>query len=96
MREPKNLDEMQIAMQTFDRLLEEAPIMSEDFPTITDQIITLDKYKVEFKEEIRALEKNIPIEWLKYLELLEEAEKLLNYAKVVDRDAKKANRNLIT
>lgn len=86
MKEPQNLDEMQAAMILYDKLVDEAPQMAEEFPSITDQVITLDKYKVEISETMRNLEKGIPAEWAKYLETLEEAEKLLNYAKVVLRD----------
>ncbi|KAK4876213.1 hypothetical protein RN001_012635 [Aquatica leii] len=81
MQEPQNLVEMQEAMNLFDRLLAESETFPERFPMIMDQIITLDKYKVEINEEIRNLEKNLAHTWATYLEILEEADKMLNYSK---------------
>lgn len=83
MRKPENLIEMQQAIELYDRLLSELPTEEEQFPKITDQLMTLDKYRVEVSEDIRKLEKNIPAEWNAYKEVLVEAEKMLSYSKVV-------------
>lgn len=83
MQKPENLVEMQRAIELYDRLLTEVPIEEEQFPKIADQLITLDKYRVEIPEEMRKMEKNIPIEWSNYKDILLEAEKMLGYSKVV-------------
>lgn len=83
MRKPENLIDMQNAIELYEKLLTELPTEEEQFPKITDQLITLDKYRVEVPEEIRKLEKSIPAEWSAYKDLLVEAEKMLGYAKVV-------------
>lgn len=86
MKEPQNLDEMQAAMRLYNTLVDESKVFDDVFPFITDQLITLDKYKVDVSEETRNLEKEIPAEWAKYLEILKEAEKLLSYSKVLLRE----------
>lgn len=89
MKEPQNLDNMQYSILLFEQLKDEVPDQEEEFPLIKDQIITLDKYGVPVPEEIRNMEKNIPKEWASYLEVLAEAEKMLEYSKVLIREAKK-------
>ncbi|KAB0795300.1 hypothetical protein PPYR_12139 [Photinus pyralis] len=81
MRQPQTLEEMTVALKYFDEVIMEADVFPEQFPPITDQIITLDKYNVDISEEMRNLEKEIPTAWIKYLETLEEAEKLLGQSK---------------
>ncbi|KAF5308522.1 hypothetical protein FQR65_LT06187 [Abscondita terminalis] len=81
MKEPNNLTEMQKAMKLFEKLSEQKETYPEEFPLISDQIITLDKYKVEISDVTRTLEKGIPLSWKKYLGVLDNAEKMLNYAK---------------
>ncbi|KAJ8964945.1 hypothetical protein NQ314_004500 [Rhamnusium bicolor] len=81
MREPKDLDEMQYALVLFDHLKEDVPMREEQFPSIKDQLLTLDKYSVPVPDTIRNMEKNINKEWANYLEVLENAEKMLNYSK---------------
>ncbi|KAJ8936976.1 hypothetical protein NQ318_015640 [Aromia moschata] len=81
MKEPQNLDEMQYALILIDHLKEEVGFRELEFPLINDQLITLDKYSVPVPDLLRNLEKNIPKEWAKYLEVLEAAEKMLDYSK---------------
>lgn len=83
MQKPENLIEMQRAIELYEKLLSELPIEEEQFPKITDQVITLDKFRVEVPEDLRKMEKNIPAEWSAYKDLLVEAEKMLSYSKVV-------------
>lgn len=88
MREPKTLDEMQFALTLYDQLKFDIPSREEQFPLIHDQIITLDKYSVPVSDTIRNMEKNIPKEWAAYLDILEQAEKMLEYSKVLVRGPK--------
>ncbi|CAG9819075.1 unnamed protein product [Phaedon cochleariae] len=81
LREPKSLDEMQYAIRLFDQLKEDIPQREEQFPLIRDQILTLDKYTVPISDTVRTLEKNIPKEWTIYLEVLDQADKMLEYSK---------------
>lgn len=83
MKKPTNLKEMQSAVELFERLREETSSEEEQFPSITEQITILDKYRVYVPPDILELEKYIPEEWKKYLEILDEAEKMIGYAKVV-------------
>lgn len=85
MKKPEDLAAMQQAMELYERLMAEVPGEEEQFPKITDQLITLDKYRVEVPDELRKMEKNIPVEWAKYLDVLMEADKMLTYSKVVIR-----------
>lgn len=82
MRKPQDLVEMQQAIELYDMLYAEVPKIEDQFPKIKDQIITLDKHKVDVPDEVRKLENSIPTEWAKYLETLAEAEKMLSYTKV--------------
>lgn len=82
MMKPTNLVEMQNAIDLYDTLCAEIPKIEEQFPKIKDQLIILDKHKVEVPDEVRKLENTIPVEWAKYLETLAEAEKMLSYTKV--------------
>ncbi|XP_050498494.1 dynein axonemal heavy chain 2 [Diabrotica virgifera virgifera] len=81
MKEPTNLEEMQAAINLFDILNAEVPIREETFLLIHEQIVTLDKYNVPIPDLLRQQEKNIPKEWAAYLELLEQADKMLEYSK---------------
>lgn len=80
---------MQTAIMLFEQLMQELPEREEEFPLINDQISTLDKYSVPVPDEIRNMERNIPKEWKNYLETLAEAEKMLEYSKVLTKEAKK-------
>lgn len=82
MRKPQNLIEMQSALDLYDTLFNEVPKMEDQFPKIKDQLMILDKHKVDVPDEVRKLENAIAIEWAKYLETLAEAEKMLSYTKV--------------
>ncbi|XP_023311334.1 dynein heavy chain 2, axonemal [Anoplophora glabripennis] len=81
MKEPQNLDSMQYSIMLFEQLKDEVTEREEEFPLIKDQIITLDKYSVPVPEEIRNMERNIPKEWGNYVDVLAEAEKMLEYSK---------------
>ncbi|KAG5894356.1 hypothetical protein JTB14_031917 [Gonioctena quinquepunctata] len=81
MKEPKSLDEMQYAIMLYDQLREETATREEQFPLMHDQILTLNKYSVPIPDTVRNLEKNIPKEWANYLDILEQAEKMLEYSK---------------
>lgn len=89
MKEPTSLEEMQNAINLFELLKEEIAYREEIFPAIREQILTLDKYNVPVSEHLRILEKNIPTEWGAYLEVLESAEKMIEFSKVFLRGAKK-------
>lgn len=89
MKEPKTLDEMQYSLTLFDQLKEDVPYREEQFPLIRDQILTLDKYSVPILDSVRVMERNIPKEWASYLEILDQAEKMLEYSKVLTRGPKK-------
>lgn len=82
MRKPQNLIEMQSALDLYDTLFNEVPKMEDLFPKIKDQLMILDKHKVDVPDEVRKLENAIAVEWAKYLETLAEAEKMLSYTKV--------------
>lgn len=88
MKEPHTLDEMQSAIIFFDQLKEDIPLKEETFPMIHDQLVTLDKYAVMVPDSLRNLEKRIPKEWSNYLEVLDQAEKMLEYSKVLAKDKK--------
>lgn len=83
MKEPQNLVEMQSAILLHELLMQEIPLQESQFPLISDQMITLDKYGIEISSEMRSMEKKLPIEWANYLEVLRDAEKMLNYSKVL-------------
>lgn len=83
MRKPENLKQMQVAMELYRKLRDEVPIEEEAFPAIEDQMLTLDKYAVVIPDDVRTKQKNIPAEWQRYLETLDQADKMLTYAKVV-------------
>lgn len=82
MKKPLNLVEMQNAIDLYDTLFAEVPKIEDKFPKIKDQLMILDKHKVEVPDEVRKLENSIQAEWAKYLETLAEAEKMLSYTKV--------------
>lgn len=87
MREPQSLNEMQKLMTLYADLIEDIPKVEKIFPAITEQIEVLDKYDVPIKDNYRKLEQNIPKLWGQYLETLEQANKMINYAKVLLRDS---------
>lgn len=88
MREPKTLEDMQYALSLYDQLRDDVSFREEQFPLIRDQILTLDKYFVPISDSVRNMEKNIPKEWVNYLEILDQAEKMLDYSKVLNRGTK--------
>ncbi|XP_071050357.1 dynein axonemal heavy chain 2 isoform X2 [Onthophagus taurus] len=81
MHRPENLDEMQYSVVFFQQLSDEVPIEAAQFPVIADQITVLDKYKVEIPKQVLEDEKQIPIVWADYVTLLEDADKMIGYAK---------------
>ncbi|CAG9862849.1 unnamed protein product [Phyllotreta striolata] len=81
MKEPTNLDEMQMSIELFELLKDEIPMREEMFPAIREQILTLDKYNVPVSDNLRNMEKNIPTEWAAYLEMLETAERMIEFSK---------------
>lgn len=87
MREPKNLDEMQSVMTLYNDLVNEVPKIEAKFPAISEQISVLDKFNVPIKDSYRKLQLNIPNIWAVYLETLEHANKMINYAKVLLKDS---------
>ncbi|KAK9890592.1 hypothetical protein WA026_011959 [Henosepilachna vigintioctopunctata] len=80
LKEPTTLKEMQDALLLHNQLKEEVPDEEAVFPTITEQVEVLDKFRVQIGEDIRILEKEIPRVWAEYLETLEDAEKMLGYS----------------
>lgn len=83
MHQPQNLQEMQSVMELYQQLVNDIPRIEENFPAISDQLQTLDKYKVEIKDEVRKKDQNIPVVWTEYLDVLDQANKMINYAKVL-------------
>ncbi|CAH0554839.1 unnamed protein product [Brassicogethes aeneus] len=81
MKKPTNLQEMQDAIRLYDKLKNEIPILEEMFPTIKEKIDVLDKYLIPVSDEIRAGPTRISLVWAEYLEVLSQAEKMLNYSK---------------
>ncbi|KAI4461456.1 dynein heavy chain [Holotrichia oblita] len=81
MTRPTNLKEMQESVELFERLRQEIESEEEEFPSIIERISVLEKYRVFVPPEILELQKHIPEEWKKYLETLDEAEKMIGYAK---------------
>lgn len=71
------------AMKLFEKLRAEVPLEEAVFPAIIDQVETLDKYKVPIPEDLRNKQLGIPSEWEKYLDVLDQADKMLTYTKVV-------------
>lgn len=94
MTRPANLKEMQESVELFERLRQEIESEEEEFPSITERISVLEKYRVFVPPEILELEKHIPEEWKKYLEILDEAEKMIGYAKVLVNKMKESAKQL--
>lgn len=80
---------MESALTLYEQLRDDILFREDQFPLIRDQIVTLDKYFVPIAETVRNMEKNIPKEWAGYLEILDQAEKMLDYSKVLIRGTKK-------
>ncbi|XP_066137784.1 dynein axonemal heavy chain 2 [Euwallacea fornicatus] len=85
-RELENLEDMQLALELCAQLKEELVTQEEYFPQITEQIYTLEKYSIPLPQEMQAKFKNFPTEWTNYLEILQQAEHMLEYAKVLLKD----------
>ncbi|XP_025835309.1 dynein heavy chain 2, axonemal-like [Agrilus planipennis] len=81
MKRPETLDDLGVAEVLQARLRMEVPLQEAQFPLIFDQLITLDKYKVEVSDVVRNRAKGISVLWSSYLEILDDAEKMLGYAK---------------
>ncbi|KAI4471763.1 dynein heavy chain [Holotrichia oblita] len=96
MTRPTNLKEMQESVELFERLRQEIESEEEEFPSIIERISVLEKYRVFVPPEILELQKHIPEEWKKYLETLDEAEKMIGYAKVVVNKMKESSKELPT
>lgn len=79
---------MQQIIILFARLQDDIPYEENQFPPITELLEVLDKYKVEVSDESRRLHALIKPEWAKYLELLEDAGKMIEISKVLRLDAK--------
>lgn len=77
---------MQHSILLYAQLKADITPQEEQFPQITDQIFTLDKYSVPIPASMRASHKNLPKEWTSYLETLEQAENMLEYSKVLIKD----------
>ncbi|XP_066252128.1 LOW QUALITY PROTEIN: dynein axonemal heavy chain 2 [Euwallacea similis] len=85
-RDLENLEDMQLALQLCAQLKEELVSQEEYFPQITEQIRTLEKYSVPIPQEMQAKHQNFPTEWANYLEILQQTERMLGYAKVLLKD----------
>lgn len=83
LQEPTDLEHMQNALLLYAQLKAEVGSEEEQFPQITEQIYTLDKYSVPIPQPMRLKHKNLPKEWAIYLEALEQAEHMLEYSKVL-------------
>ncbi|KAJ8721220.1 hypothetical protein PYW07_001995 [Mythimna separata] len=81
MKTPKDLKEMQEAIDTYERLISELEGIEKTFPPITDQMNTLAKFEVELSSDMITHHENIPVLWGDYLALLEEAKKNLEASK---------------
>ncbi|KAH9639977.1 hypothetical protein HF086_008072 [Spodoptera exigua] len=77
MKVPKDLKELQVSIETYDRLISELIQMEKTFPPITDQMLTLAKFEVELGSDMTTRHENIPVLWEQYLSVLEEAKKNL-------------------
>lgn len=80
---------MQYSIQLFAQLRADVTLQEEQFPQITEQIYTLDKYSVTIPQSMRLRHKNLPKEWALYLENLDNAEHMLEFSKVLLKDSKK-------
>ncbi|KAF7269690.1 hypothetical protein GWI33_017275 [Rhynchophorus ferrugineus] len=80
-QEPQNLENMQHSLALFAQLKADVQLQEEEFPQITEQICTLDKYTVPIPPAMRNRHKNLPKEWAAYLDILEQAEQMLEYSK---------------
>lgn len=80
---PQNLSEMSYAIDYYNRLIEEVPIESGKFQPIYDQSDILDKYGTELDPEVKKQMRNIQTEWDLYISALEEADKMIQFTKVV-------------
>lgn len=78
MHEPKNLNEMQKALNYYDQLIAEIPAKEKEFPKISDQFAVLEKYQVEVEEQILRRHKVLIAKWDQYLSTLAEAEDMLH------------------
>ncbi|XP_013149055.1 PREDICTED: dynein heavy chain 2, axonemal [Papilio polytes] len=74
---PTDLKELATSIATYERLMSEIVAMEQTFPPITDQMSTLAKFEVEVSSDMVTRHENIPIIWNDYINLLEEAKKLL-------------------
>lgn len=80
---PEDLIEMQQSVELYRKLRSEIPAEEMQFSKIIENMIILDKYKVEIEDETKALEKGIPAKWSSYLQVLDDSEKMIGYAKVL-------------
>lgn len=74
---------MQELIELYERLLEEAPYQEQLFPPIGEKLDVLDKYKVDVSDEVKQKHASIPPDWAAYKEVLEEAEKMIEFSKVL-------------
>ncbi|XP_068632350.1 dynein axonemal heavy chain 2 [Battus philenor] len=74
---PTDLKELATTMATYERLMSEISSIEQTFPPITDKMTTLAKFEVEVSSDMVTRHENIPVIWNEYMNLLEEAKKLL-------------------
>lgn len=73
---------MQESMNLLETLRNETVVQSTQFEMISDQFHTLDKYEVSVPIELREKGEEIPYKWQEYLDILEQAEKMITFTKV--------------
>ncbi|XP_041988681.1 dynein axonemal heavy chain 2 isoform X2 [Aricia agestis] len=74
---PSTLADLPKAISIYERLVAEVPQIEKTFPPISAKMVILEKYDVEVRAEVIARHENIPIAWLEYLNVLQEAKKAL-------------------
>lgn len=78
MHEPRNIPEMQYALNYYERLTSDMPSKEKEFPKISDQLAVLTKYEVEIEDNILRKHKLLMQKWNQYLNTLAKAEEMLN------------------
>lgn len=78
MHEPRNLSEMQQAINYYERLMNDIASKEKEFPKISDQFGVLAKYEVEVEDQILRKYKLLIQKWSQYLNTLAKAEEMLN------------------
>lgn len=78
MHEPRNIPEMQQALNYYERLTNDVASKEKEFPKIADQFAVLAKYEVEIEDNILRKHKQLLQKWTQYLHTLTKAEEMLN------------------